>query len=469
MGRQGTATRTGSGQGAAGVERIWRPNPGSQEIFLSCPVLEALLEGTRGGGKSDVLLMDFLHFVGRGYGRDWRGILFRQSYPALEEVIERCFRWFPKAVPGAQYNGAKHAWRFPAGEVLYLRYADKERDYYKYHGHEYPWIAWEELTNWADDSLYMSMFSVCRSSNPYVPRHYRATCNPYGVGHNWVKARFIDPAPRGKIILDEEGRKRVAIHSSLAECPQLYVNDPNYIKNLRALSGPKRLAWLFGRWDIVAGGMFDDVWDPAVHIVEPFPVPRTWHINRSFDWGSSKPYSVGWWAESDGTDIVRSDETHRATRKGDLFRIAELYGWTGKPNDGTRELATRVAQRIKEIEEGMKRQVQPGPADTAIWTTDNGRSIAGDMAVQGVRWQKAKKDRCNGWEVMRNRFQQARNGAGPGLYVFSTCSQFIRTVPSLPRDEKNMDDVNSAAEDHVGDESRYRVMTPKQIATLDQF
>jgi len=448
---------------------IWTPNAGSQYDFLTCPVFEVLLEGTRGGGKSDVLLMDFVNYVGCGFGRAWRGILFRQNYPALEEVIERCFKWFPRAFPGVKYNGAKHAWRFPTGETLYLRYADKEKDYFNYHGHEYPWIGWEELTNWKDDGLYTMMMTVCRSSHPGMPRHYRATCNPWGIGHNWVKARFIDPAVRGRIILDEEGRQRVAIHSSLDECPQLTINDPDYVKNLRALTGPKRQAWLLGNWDIMAGGMFDDMWDPAVHIVEPFPIPRSWHLNRSFDWGSAKPYSVGWWAESDGTDIVMPNGAKCPTRKGNLYRVSEMYGWTGKPNEGTRELAANVARKIREREQFMKLAFRPGPADSAIFTSDNGRSIADDMAAVGVRWTRANKDRCNGWEVMRNMLRNAASGEGPGLFAFSTCHQFIRTVPALPRDTTNMDDVDTDAEDHVGDEARYRCMTPKVVSSMTQF
>ena len=453
------------------LNRIWRANPGSQRDFLSCPVFEVLLEGTRGGGKSDVLLMDFAKFVNRGYGRAWRGILFRQSYPALEEVIERCFKWFPKAFPGVQYNGSKHLWRFPQGEALYLRYADKERDYFRYHGHEYPWVGFEELTNWADDGLYLSMMSVCRSSHPDVPRHYRATCNPYGIGHSWVKARFIDPAPRRKIIRDEEGRQRIAIHSTLEECPQLAVNDPNYVKSLRALSGPKREAWLLGNWDIVAGGMFDDMWDPVVHVVDPFKVPGTWYVDRSFDWGSSKPYSVGWWAQSDGTEITLPDGSTIPTQRGDLFRIGELYGCTGKPNTGTRELAGEVGRRIVAREQMMKLHVRPGPADTSIFSKDNGRSIAEDMAAAGVRWLPANQgagSRHNGWELFRQALENGKTKEGPGLYVFSTCRDFIRTIPVLPRDQRDMDDVDTEAEDHVADEVRYRLLARRVITRISQ-
>ena len=218
--------------------------------------------------------------------------------------------------------------------------------------------------------------------------------------------------------------------------------------------------------------MFDDVWDQRRHVVEPFPVPSSWYIDRSFDWGSSRPYSVGWWAESDGTDIVYPDGSRRPTNAGDLYRIAELYGWTGKPNEGTRELASEVARRIRSIEQHMKYTVHPGPADSAIFSRDNGMSIADDMGAQGVHWRPVKKNagsRQNGWELMRIRFKNVITMDGPGLYVFSTCRQFIRTVPVLPRDERDMDDVDTAAEDHIGDEARYRVLTLKVASSLRQI
>ncbi|MBN1125268.1 MAG: terminase family protein [Sedimentisphaerales bacterium] len=273
---------------------IWQPQPGSQEVFLSCPVFECLYEGTRGPGKTDALLMDFAQFTGQGFGPAWRGVLFREEYPNLEDVIVKSKKWFPAIFPGAIYNESQHRWVFPEGETLLFRHAKRESDYWKYHGHEYPWIGWEELTNWPNDRLYLSMMSVCRSSHPGMPRHYRATCNPYGPGHNWVKARFIDPAPRGVVVQDKEGRERVCIHGSIWENQILLTNDPDYLKNLQAQGGARRAAWLEGDWDIVAGGMFDDVWDRDVHVIEPFDIPATWRIDRSFDWGSSKPYSVGW-------------------------------------------------------------------------------------------------------------------------------------------------------------------------------
>jgi len=397
------------------------------------------------------MLMDFAQFIGRGYGAAWRGILFRRHYPDLEEIEVKSKKYFYRIFPEAHYNKSEHRWTWPSGEELLFRYADKPDDYWNYHGHEYPWIGWDELTAWANDELYMTMMTVCRSSDPNVPRHYRATCNPYGPGHNWVKLRHIDPSPRGRIAIDEQGRERVTIHGSIYENLILQKNDPGYLANLKAQAGARRAAWLEGDWDIVAGGMFDDIWDGNIHVVAPFRVPLTWRLDRSFDWGSARPYSVGFWAESDGCDITLPGGTARSTQRGDLFRIAEMYGWTGKPNEGTRELAVEVARKVVNFQQILNRPINPGPADSSIFSNENGNSIAGDMEKVGVRWEPANKQsgsRVNGWELMRERLKNSVNREGPGLYIFDTCRQFIRTVPVLPRDSKNPDDVDSEVEDH---------------------
>jgi len=442
---------------------IWQPQAGSQTLFMRCPIFETLYEGTRGPGKTDALLMDYAQFVGQGYGPEWRGVLFRREYKPLADVVAKSKKWFPRIFPGARFLGSKsdYKWVFPAGEELMFRAVKRQEDYDDYHGHGYPWMGFEELTSWPDEELYISLQSVCRSTNPNLPRHYRATCNPWGVGHHWVKARFIDPAPRGVVMTNKEGRDRVAIHGRIWENKILLKNDPDYLKSLQAQTGAKRKAWLLGDWDIVAGGMFGDVWDLDVHVVEPFDVPKTWRIDRSFDWGSSRPYAVGWWAESDGCDIKLADGTQRSTQRGDLYRIAELYGWTGKPNEGTRELAVEVARKIKQTEKGLGRVVHAGPADSSIYDVQDGSCIADKMGTIGVGWVRANKgpgSRVNGWELLRERLKNSITRDGPGMFVFNTCRQFIRTVPALPRDAKKPDDVDTEAEDHIGDEVRYRVL-----------
>lgn len=471
---------------------VWKPMPGSQEAFLSATsIFEVLFSGTRGGGKTDCLLMSFCLEVGRGHGPSWKGILFRQTYKQLTDVITKTKKWIPQIWPQAKFNHSDSKWVFPGGEELLLRQFMKVDDYWNYHGHEYPWIGWEELCNWPSDEGYRRMFSCCRSSKKGMPRMVRATTNPYGPGHNWVKMRFALPGMFMKIqkgLVDGDGIKeppRLAINSHIRENTILLENDPDYIDRIAASArnAAEKKAWLEGSWDIVAGGMFDDVWEPEFNIVKPFVVPSTWKIDRSFDWGSSHPFSVGWWARSDGSDVVLTNGTVRSTVRGDLFRIQEWYGWTGKPNEGLRMLATDISRGIveRELRWGLRRpldtwcRVKPGVADSQIFAAENGNSIAVDMKVSvrlddgfrypGCVWVPADKragSRVTGWDQMRRMLKAAHPTSlgpreKPGLFVFDHCVQFMRTIPVLPRDEDDPDDVNTEAEDHIADEVRYRV------------
>lgn len=482
---------------------IWRPMKGSQEAFLAAyPIFEVLFEGTRGGGKTDSLIMSFCMHVGKGYGPGWKGILFRQTYKQLTDIISKTKKWIPQIWPDAKFNNSEHVWTFPGGEQLLLRQFMKADDYWNYHGHEYPWIGWEELCNWPNDEGYKRMFSCCRSSTKGMPRMVRATTNPYGPGHNWVKHRFKPNSLNMQVrrdILDEDGNRepaRLSIHSHIDENTALLEADPEYKQKIAASArnAAEKKAWLEGSWDIVAGGMFDDVWDPKYNVLSGFEIPQNWRILRSFDWGETKPFSVGWWAISSGDDVELRDGSWRSTIKGDAFRIKEWYGCTGKPNEGLRMLATDIAAGIveKELNWGWRNsgeqwcRVKGGVADSQIFAAENGNCIATDMKVKvrlddgnkypGIQWFPADKrpgSRVTGWNQMR---QRLKNGhptmrkhptiedkvliyprEQPGLFVFEECLSFIDTVPVLPRDEKDQDDVNTEAEDHIADETRYFV------------
>lgn len=448
---------------------IWEPNPGSQVLFLSCPAWEVLLHGTRGGGKSDSLLMDYGQHVGQGFGPAWRGIIFRRSYKQLADLKARALRWFPRIFPGAKFNESDMVWKFPEGEELLLRYLARPLDYLEYHGWELPWIGYDELTSHPTSEAYEMMLMCSRSSMPGMPRKVRATTNPLGPGHNWVKHRFIDPAPSGKLF-GLPGQRRANIFSSVEENQPLLKNDPNYVAKLDGITDPNlRKAWRHGSWDVVAGGMFDDVWNKDYHILAPFRIPHTWRIDRSFDWGSSRPFSVGWWAESDGTDAIMANGLRRSFPRGTVFRIAEWYGWTGEPNKGLKMLAIEIARGIKKRESDMGlRNVQMGPADSSIFDTQNGMCIADDMSNGGVRWTRADKSpgsRKAGAERLRTMLKASLiyPMEDPGFFVFDNCRNgFIRTVPVLPRDDQDYDDVDSEAEDHAYDDTRYRVQMPSR-------
>jgi len=452
-----------------GSNVVWKPQLGSQTLFLTCPIYEVLYEGTRGSQKTDSLIMDFAKGVGKGYGAAWRGILFRETYPQLDHIIAKTKQWYYQIFPTAKYNEGTHTWRWSTGEELLLRHMSRPDDYWDYHGHEYPWIGWDDLTNWATPECYEAMKACCRSSTPGIPRRYRANTNPHGKGHSWVKAYFIDPAPPGVGIRNREGQVRVRIHGSIEENLVLLEVDPDYIKTLDSIKdSAKRKAWRWASWDVVAGGAIDDVWEKVrrVVVISPFEIPTTWRVDRSFDWGSTKPFSVGWWAESDGCDVMvkRNGNLVKVVwPPKSLFRIAEWYGWNGKPNEGCRMLASEVARRIKETEKKFSFQVHPGPADPSIWTAVEGDSYADKMARQGIKWLRADNSpgsRKAGLETLREYLGASaeRPMENPGLFVFDTCTHFIRTIPSLPRDSHDPDDVDTDAEDHVYDETRYRLM-----------
>jgi len=458
--------------------------------------------------NTDSLIMDFLQHVDVGWGAEWRGILFRQTYPQLADVVKKTRKWIPKLFPGAVFNKNDFTWTFPSGEQLLLRHMKSADDYYNYHGHEYPFVGFEELTNWASPDCYTLMISCIRSSvspnkrdkfGRTMPRKLRATTNPAGRGFQWVKKRFHLPGGFGKIIVESDviegveqvARPRVAINSHFVENKTLMEAEPNYAQSViaAARSPAEKAAWLLGDWNISSGGMFDDLWTPSVHIIKPFEIPKTWRIDRSFDWGSSKPASVGWWAESDGTDIVYPDGSRRSTVKGDLFRIAEWYVAAHGTNKGMKMTATAIAAGIvrREIEMGYRTwvfantgRVQPGPADTSIWDLNGTKSIAEQMRasvkidgkrLRGVQWTKADKSsgsRRGGWEAIRNRLEAAlpdEEGMRehPGLFIFANCKKWIEHVPSLPRDEDDTDDVDTETEDHIGDETRYRIYKKKRL------
>jgi hypothetical protein len=466
-------------------EVSWAAQPGGQQQFLSSPIFETLFAGNRGGGKSISLLMDYAQHVGVGFGADWRGVIFRQTYPQLQDIVSLSKKWFPKVWPAAQFNEAQMKWKFPGKEELLFRHILTGDDYWSYHGWSIPWLGFEELTTWPDDKCYKSLFSICRSVHPNMPRKIRATTNPYGPGHGWVKNRFRLPIGPGRLAgqvireTDLMGRslpERVAVRSELRENRVMLTADPFYLDRLRgsASNESQFAAWVDGSWDIVAGGMFDDVWKPEIHVIPNIyadQIPDGWRIDRSYDHGQSKPFSVGWWAESNGEPIeiiIRGKKVSIGSVPGDLVRIAEWYGCTNTPNEGLRMTTREIAFGIMERETRWRLagRVRMGVADSSIFDDYSpGHCVAGDMEKCGVHWFPADKgsgSRAQGWQQIRLYMKSTWPVPGgkrehPGIYICEGCDQFTRTVPALPRDEKKIDDVDTTSEDHIGDEVRYRL------------
>lgn len=452
---------------------------------LESTATEILYGGAAGGGKSHLMRIAAIYWCILIPGL--QVYIFRRTFPDLWKNHMEGPSGFPsllaplvtqKLVGIDNSNGIV---KFPNGSKIFLCHCQYEKDVYKYQGAEIHVLMMDELTHFTAKQ-YRFLRGRVRIGGLVIPEAFRGLfprilccSNPGGIGHNWVKASWVDLAPPMAITQMEPvdgGMLRQYIPAKLEDNPTLTENDPNYESRLEGLGDPALVrAMRNGDWNIVSGGMFDDVWSEAVHSVAPFDIPSSWSIDRTFDWGSAKPFSVGFWAESDGTEATLADGTRKAWPRGTLFRIAEIYGWNGQPNEGCRKLAVEVAREIKAYcaDVPWGRRVRPGPADNSVFDAENGVCIADDMARLGVSWTRSDKSpgsRKTGWEAMRRMFKACRKSPQEeaGLYVFNTCRHFLRTVPVLPRDEKKPDDIDTNAEDHIADEARYRVLAVHNIA-----
>ena len=434
---------------------------------MARPEDEALYGGAAGGGKSDALVMEALRQI---HIPHYKGLILRKTYPQLSELIDKSRRYYPLVDRGAAYNATEHLWRFSSGARILFGSLPYAKDRLNYQGQAYDFIAFDELTQFTWEE-YSYLFSRNRPNGPGTRCYIRATANPGGVGHGWVKERFITPASPMQTVWDEvkvgfpDGRQeirrrsRIFVPSTVFDNEVLLRNDPDYLSRLAALPEAERKALLYGDWDSFSGQVFTE-WrnDPnhygdrvGTHVITPFRIPLTWRVWRSFDWGYTRPFSVGWYA---------------VDHDGRLYRIRELYGCRGDanglpiPNTGVCQNADEIARLIRRIESEdpnlMGRRIC-GVADPAIYQRNGGASIGELMEREGVFWDKADNTRLAGKAQIHNRLAFDRNGI-PMLYVFSTCRHFIRTIPSLVYSQVDVEDVDTDGEDHIYDECRYVCM-----------
>ncbi|MBU8921776.1 MAG: terminase family protein [Bacteroidales bacterium] len=431
---------------------------------MNCPVKEIFYGGARGGGKTDGM-------IGKNaikasiYGKDQKGVFFRKELPQLEAAIDRCKQIYLPL--GWKWAEQKKTFTSPGGSTLKFRMLERDADAEKYQGQDFTDVYMEELTNYASPTPINRLRATLRSAVG-IPCQLHGTGNPGGPGHHWVKERYIDPNPAGLEILEEElpngaTHKRIFIPAKLDDNLKLMELDPDYENNLY-MSGSEALvkAWRWGDWNVVEGAFFDCWHRRMVH--KPFLVPADWTKLVSFDWGSSKPFSVQWWA------VVADDYTTSEgvlLPRGYLLCYREWYG-AKAPDVGLKLTAEAVGLGIKQR---TTEKINDWVADPAIFKEDGGPSQAERM---GLPFRGADNTRVGrlghmgGWDQMRSRMVGTRtfddNGVirddgVPMMGYFNTCKASIRTIPSLQHDPNKAEDLNTNSEDHAADSARYACMS----------
>lgn len=447
----------------------WVPQP-RQAMFMSRFEDEALFGGAAGGGKSDALVAEALRQIDKPY---YKGLILRKTFPQLAELIDKTYNLYPMIDPRARYNETKHTWTFSSGAKIVFGSLNAEREKFKYQGQAYDFIGFDELTHF-QKSEYDYLISRNRPNGPGMLCYVRATANPGGVGHGWVKERFITPAPPMQTVWEDvevhhpdgrvetRRRSRIFVPSLLHDNPALMQNDPGYIVRLASLPEAERKALLYGDWDSYTGQVFSE-WknDPDhyidrkyTHVIAPFDIPDFWRIYRSMDWGYAKPFSIGWWA---------------VDREGIAYRIKEWYGCKkGQPDVGLEMSPSEVFREVAEIERThplLRGKEINGVADPAIWATLTGESVAEIAERHRVYFEKGDNSRLVGLMQVHERLKFGSDGR-PRLFVFNTCREFIRTFPALVYDERHVEDVDTSMEDHQYDEVRYFCMANPVAARL---
>lgn len=419
-----------------------------QAAFHAAEEDEVLYGGAAGGGKSCAVVMDALMRCLKHPGT--RAYLFRRTYRELEDtLISEALRRIPKEL--YRYSSAAHEMRLVNGSCMRFRHCQNDSDRFQYQGAEIHWLYLDELTHFTQE-VYDFLRSRLRADRKLgIKPVIRCTSNPGGVGHAWVKARFIDPAQADTVMEEHIQAEGITGKRTLRYIPARVQDNPHLTEGYRLelASKPQALrdALLYGKWDAFEGQVFSE-WrnapkEPLSHVVEPFPIPRDWRRFRSFDFGYTKPFSVGWWALSP---------------EGILYRYREWYGCTGTPNVGLRLTPSQIARGIAEQEAAHEHGLHvTGYADPSIWDGSRGESVAEQMQREGVYFQKGDNARLAGLMQVHSRLQFDENGVS-GLKVFTTCRDSIRTIPSLCYDAAQAEDVNTDAEDHIYDEWRYMLM-----------
>ena len=374
-----------------------------QKRFIDAKESEVLFGGAAGGGKSYGQIVDALLFALKYPGS--KQLILRRTFSELDKsLIRTSLALYPKEL--YSFNASSHTGKFKNASIIDFGYCGTENDVYQYQSAEYDVIRFDELTHFTE-AQYIYLISRVRGANSY-PKQIKSTTNPGGIGHSWVKARFIDVKAPGESFTGEDGMSRIFIPSLLDDNQFLKKLDPGYRERLLALPERERRALLFGDWNIFEGQYFSEFSERA-HVCTPFEIPKSWRRYRAIDYGLDRLVCL-WVAIS-------------PTRKVYVYREFCESG-----------LAISRAARgiIERTPPGEDIYATLAPPDLWSRSQESGKSKASIFSEFGVTFTKTSNDRETGWLAVKELL--CDTGDGAALKIFSNCRELIKCLPALTVD-----------------------------------
>lgn len=426
-------------------QEIWKPWP-KQEFALKTVVFEMLYGGARGPGKTDAGIVWIAKPVSHP---KYRGLVIRKTSKDLSDWIDRA-RYMLSGLK-VEVVGNPAELRFPSGAKIRTGHLGDKDAYEQYQGHEYQRMLIEELTQIPDEERYLKLIASCRSTIEDLDARVMCTTNPLGVGHVWVKKRFVDPAPPMTKFKDAQtGRTRIFIPGTLKDNPTLMQKDPNYAKFLDGLPEDLKKAWRDGSWDVLVGQYFDEfAKETHVYKRDSVKLNPLWPRFLSIDWGFTAPMAVYW---------------HAVGLEDKVYTYREWYNTKFLDNDASKE----VYRITKENEEKLVYAVgdpMSFPVEIAHWKFGKVQSVrrADIWAENGIPIVMGDNSRVAGWARMRE-YLKPRDYMGrsePKWQISEDCPNLIRELSSAIRDPKRPEDVDSSGSDHALDSCRLFLMSQK--------
>lgn len=447
-----------------GREVIWEAQA-RQAVALSCPALELCYGGSKGGGKTDFLVMAAIHQITLCHekylktGRKQRGryIIFRKNLKNLADIIQRAEEIYPSIDPKAIHpTQQKNYWTFESGYRVEFAHLDGPNDHLGYNGQELTGLGIDQVEEIAE-SVYLFLAMQVRSKDADMRKllFVRVTANPGGPHAAWVKSYFIQGCkPHNTILKDtiklRNGKTREVTKAFVPAT--LYDNkylaeDGAYEATLMRLPEHLRRMYLEGDWDVVVGAFFAHVWKRSVHVIPSFSIPATWQIKFGLDWGTTNPACCLWAAKDNDGNIYFIDELYCPGITGRTFgeKMAKKLE--------TQRWSTERKWTVKEMYGLIDRQAMNAPSAADVAAT-----AASGIAWWGWRLYPANKDRKASIEQWMERLLLQANGK-PKVYVFGDrCPKLAGTMPQLMADQNDPEDVDSSGDDHAFDASRFLLM-----------